>query len=287
MKFEIPSSDYKIVEGLEARGDLSHRVHFIANLNNSNQDSLTFFSGLNLERAALLEIGILLVDIRLKEQLFEFKSKCVVFCDLPKYRFTQVLSRFFTDSFDDIEATINLKISTKAFVEEGAFIGENTEIYPNASIFKATSLGKNCIVQSGSVIGGNGLGDVKFEGQYHRFTHLGKLEIADNVHIGCNVSVLRGMLEDTRIGSGTRIANNVNIGHNVVIEENCYISSGVTIGGACVIKKNSWLSVGVTLSDHVEVGENSMIGTGAVLIKDALPNSLYLGNPARRVGDRK
>jgi UDP-3-O-[3-hydroxymyristoyl] glucosamine N-acyltransferase len=111
--------------------------------------------------------------------------------------------------------------------------------------------------------------------------------VEDDVTIGTNVSILKGMLEDTIIGAGTRIANNVCIGHSVRIGKNCYVSSGVTIGGACVIEDNCWLAVGITLTDHVKVGKNTMIGAGAVLIKDALPDSLYLGNPARKVSERK
>src|SRR5690606_32775837 len=146
-----------------------------------------------------------------------------------------------------------------------ADIGLNSTVFPNASIFRSTTIGSDCIVQSGSVLGGNGLGDVQYEDKFYRFIHLGQLIIADNVHIGCNVTILRGMLENTVIGSGTRIANNVNIGHNVIIEENCYISSGVTIGGACIIRQGAWIAPGATLTDHVEVGENTMLGTGAVI----------------------
>ena len=196
-----------------------------------------------------------------------------------------MLQKYCDDSFErTTEDTGN--VSQKATIESTVILGENCEIYPQSVVCGNTVMGSNCRVLSGTIIGVAGLGDLWEGERFYRFTHIGGVVIEDNVSIGTNVSILKGMLEDTTIGSGTKIGSNVSIGHSVQIGKNCYISSGVTIGGACIIEDNTWLAVGCTLKDHVNVGQNTMIGTGAVLMKDALPDSLYLGNPARKVGER-
>ena len=252
---------------------------------------MTFTHSTDVNKVSDINAGILIVPISLKGQLGVFKSEAILFCENPKFEWIKIISDNFENSFEQFGREFGdidcINISSSAFIEKNVSIGTNSLVYPNVTVFTDSIIGDNCIVQSGSVIGAIGLGDVWHNGKYHKFVHLGKVIIENDVSIGANVTVLKGMIEDTRIGMGTKIGNNVNIGHNVVIGENCYISSGVTIGGSTIIKDNCWISVGVTINDHVTMETNSKAGTGSVIIKNTLENSFYLGNPARKISERK
>jgi len=280
MRYTISPITSKEIKSLYAYGDKNYSVDKVSNLENTNFHCLSFYSGDDLKYAETLESGILLIKDDLSRKSFKFKSKCVLFCDNPKYRFAEVINKTYKIEY------FNQKTQTSYYRSERAKIDDSLLIAPNTTILENVEIDKNCRIQSGSIIGANGLGDINFDGQYHSFPHFGKVIIEEDVHIGCNVSIMRGILEDTIIRKGTRIANNVCIGHSVSIGTNCYISSGVSLGGATRIEDNCWIAIGVTITDNVIVQKNTMIGTGSSLIKNALPNSVYLGNPARKINDR-
>jgi len=291
MKYKLPQPVNTSFFDLPFSGDKSYEVNYVASLDAADFTTVIFYSGGDPVFLKDLEAGIVIADSALKDVISEHKARAIVYFDKPKYIFLSLLEKFFKNTFEKSFAAqtnrSSIQLSERSLIESKVVIGEGCTIYPHVAILNSTSIGKNCVIQSGSVIGGVGLGDLWYNGRYNNFVHLGSVIIEDDVTVGTNVSIPRGMLEDTIIGSGTRIANNVCIGHSVRIGKNCYISSGVTIGGACVIEDNCWLAVGATLTDHVRVGNNTMIGAGAVLIKDALPDSLYLGNPARKISERK
>lgn len=284
MKFPATGIEASYFKPFSIFGDSSVKVSFVSSLSETDGDCLTFYSGEDPERLASIDAGIVVASELLQSQVKDFKGHAIIWSPHPKYTFIKALQDFCSDKFtDETLQQPSQEISKSAYIESDARLGEKVEVYPNATIFSCASIGEGSIIQSGSVIGGNGLGDVHYQGEYHRFVHLGGVDIAKNVTIGVNSTVLRGMLEDTIIGAGTRIGNNVNIGHSSMIGKNVYISSGVTIGGACVIEDNCWISPGVSTTDHITIGKNTKIGTGSVVIKDAMEDSFYLGNPARKL----
>jgi UDP-3-O-[3-hydroxymyristoyl] glucosamine N-acyltransferase len=291
MKYKIPESITAGFLELPFTGNKDYKVNYISSLDAADIDSIIFYSRNDASFLRNIEAGIIIADIKLKDEITDQKSKAIVYSEKPKHVFLALLEKFFNNTFEGGTVAFSnlksLRISDKSYIESQVSIGEGSEVYPHVAIYNPTIIGKNCRIQSNSVLGGIGLGDLWHNNRYNNFVHLGAVNIEDDVTIGTNVNISRGMLEDTIIGAGTRIANNVSVGHSVIIGKNCYISSGVTIGGACVIEDNCWLAIGVTLIDHIKVGRNTMIGTGGVLIKDALQDSLYLGNPARRVSERK
>ncbi|MBQ4820081.1 UDP-3-O-(3-hydroxymyristoyl)glucosamine N-acyltransferase [Aquimarina sp. MMG016] len=272
----------------EFLGNSDFQVKYITSLAYSDDTTITFYKGDDLDRIAKTSAGILIVKEELKGKIKDYIASAILFTDNPMLFFAKLLAKNFENTFTDQKKIVNdeSKISSDAYIEDEVHIGNETKVYPNVTILNSTSIGSNCVIQSGSVLGGIGMSYVKDDlGNFNKIVQLGILEICDNVDIGSNVSVLRGIFEKTYIGEGTKIGNNVNIGHNVVIGKNCYISSGVIIGGACNIGDNCWISPGVSIVDHIKVGDGAKIGTGAVVIKDVLENSFYLGNPARKIKD--
>lgn len=271
---------------LEFLGDPSYEVRCIAPLNDCDYTAVTFYRGDDIEKASSFEAGILILNKNLINKIKGFRSKAILFVNNPMLLFAKIIEQNYENDFTDstVKPEPNVSVSDKAYVEENVKLGKGTKVFPNATIYSSTSIGENCTIQSGSVLGGIGMSYIKDEKQeYYKLVHLGNLEIEDNVDIGTNTSILRGILETTKIGNGTKIGNNVNIGHNVIIGKNCYISSGTVIGGACKVGDNCWISPGVVITDHIKIGDNSNIGVGSVVIKEVLSNSFYLGNPARKL----
>ncbi len=269
-------------------GNAEFTVEYITSLGYSDESTITFYKGEDLEVISGISAGILIVKESLQEKIVNFMATTILFTVDPMLFFAELLTDNFENSFTDKNTSSfdNCYISENAYIEDQVRIDAGSKVYPNATILNSTSIGKNCVIQSGAVLGGIGMSYVKDEFEiFQKIIQLGLLEIANNVDIGCNTTLLRGIFEKTSIGEGTKIGNNVNIGHNVIVGKNCYISSGVVIGGACIIGDNCWISPGVSIVDHINIGSNSKIGTGAVVLKDVLSNSFYLGNPARKIKD--
>lgn len=281
MIYTISTISVKDINYINLFGDSNYLVNAVSNIENTNFKCLSFYSGDDINYVKNIESGILLIKNGLSSKFFKFKSKCVLVCDNPKYRFAEVLNKKYNN--DQFE----LKTQNLNYISDKAEIHNNCLLAPNITIFDNVEINKNCRIQSGTIIGANGLGDIKFEGVYYPFPHFGKVIIEEDVHIGCNVSIMRGILEDTIIRKGTRIANNVCIGHSASIGSNCYISSGVCIGGATKIEDDCWVSIGATVTDNVTIQKNTMLGAGSVLVNNTLPNSFYLGNPARKINERE
>jgi UDP-3-O-[3-hydroxymyristoyl] glucosamine N-acyltransferase len=116
---------------------------------------------------------------------------------------------------------------------------------------------------------------------------MGKVIIEDDVEIGANVTIDRATLGTTRIGKGTKIDNLVQIGHNVVIGENCVIVAQVGISGSTQLGNNVVLGGQVGLVGHIKIGNNVMIGAQSGVTKDIPDNAIIFGYPAREIKKTK
>lgn len=156
------------------------------------------------------------------------------------------------------------------------------------SLFKIPNpritIGKNVYLAEGVVIGSEGFGYVRNEvGELEKFPHIGGIVIGDNVDLGANTSVDRGSLEDTVIGSGSKLDNLVHVAHNVKIGKHCLITAHVFLGGSCVVEDYATIWAGAIIFDHVRIGHHAEVGAGAVVRKDVKPYEIVAGNPARNI----
>ncbi|MGC8844020.1 MAG: UDP-3-O-(3-hydroxymyristoyl)glucosamine N-acyltransferase, partial [bacterium] len=113
------------------------------------------------------------------------------------------------------------------YIGENCRLGKNVLIYSRVAIYDYVEIGDNCIIHSGAVIGADGFGYVKVDGEHLKIPHIGKVVIEENVEIGANTTIDRATMGETRIGRGTKIDNLVQIAHNVEIGENSIIVAQV------------------------------------------------------------
>jgi UDP-3-O-[3-hydroxymyristoyl] glucosamine N-acyltransferase len=181
----------------------------------------------------------------------------------------------------------NVAVLAGSFIGADSIVGEYCLIYPHVTIRENTKIGKNVIIHPGAVIGSDGFGYAKEKGTHQKIPQMGKVIIEDDVEIGANVTIDRATLGVTRIGKGTKIDNLVQIGHNVVIGENCILAGQVGISGSTKLGNNVVLGGQVGLVGHIKIGNDVMIGGQSGVTKDIPDNTIVFGYPAREIKKTK
>lgn len=151
------------------------------------------------------------------------------------------------------------------YIGAGAVIGANAVIYPNVTIYAGTVIGRNAVIHAGAVIGSDGFGFSEDGGQWLKIPQTGRVVIGDDVEIGAGTTIDRGALDDTVIGDGVKLDNQIQIGHNVRIGAHTALAGCVGIAGSAVIGRHCTLGGGaivlghLTLADHVHVTAGSLV----------------------------
>lgn len=189
-------------------------------------------------------------------------------------------------------------VAAGAVIAAGASVGEQSVIGPGSTIGERSVIGRECrldagvhvlhdvyvgdrvILQSGCVLGAEGFGFVSSDQGATRISHLGTVNVADDVEIGANTSVDRGTLGATVIGARTKIDNLVQVAHNVQIGTDCLIAGQSAIGGSTVIGNRVTLAGNAALSDHIEIGDGATIGGLSGVSKDVPAGETWFGTPA-------
>ncbi|MCK5401236.1 MAG: UDP-3-O-(3-hydroxymyristoyl)glucosamine N-acyltransferase [Flavobacteriaceae bacterium] len=174
----------------------------------------------------------------------------------------------------------NTVIQPNCFIGNNVIIGEHCVIHSNVSIYDDTVIGNNVTIHAGTVLGANAFYYKKREKGYDRLLSGGKVVIEDNVDLGALCSIDRGVTNDTTIKEGTKIDNQVQVGHDTVIGRNCLIASQVGIAGCTIIEDEVtiWGQVGIT--SGVIIGEKAVISAKAGVSKSLEGHKSYFGIPA-------
>ena len=222
---------------------------------------------------------------------FEIEGANCIITQCPKGVFFEILNHFFYKEFKheiSCKATVltgkigdNVHIGPNCYICEDVTIGDNTIIHPNVNIISHCSIGHDCEIYPGVVIGADGYG-YYFEGDVpHREKHFMGVRIGNNVDIGANTCIDRGLITDTIIKDNVKIDNLCHISHNVVVEENTLIIAGTVVCGSAVIKKNAYLAPGSTVLNQITVEERGMVGSNSLAIRKVKKGTTIFGVPGR------
>lgn len=172
-------------------------------------------------------------------------------------------------------------------LEAGCFLGHHSRlgadcrIAPNVTIHRFSHLGDRVFVQSGTVIGGDGYGFVEKDGAHYKIPQIGNVVLEDDVEVGCNVTIDRATIGETRIERGSKIDNLVQIGHNVVLGEHSLLVSQVGISGSTVIGPRCRFAGQSGAAGHLTVGGGTTVAARGAVTKDLPERSFVSGFPAR------
>jgi len=178
-----------------------------------------------------------------------------------------------------------VQIGAQAVVEAGVTLGDDVTLGSGVVLCTGTTLGSRVVVQAGAVLGGAGFGYASnpVTGEHVLFPQQGSLVIEDDVEIGANTTIDRGALGETRIGAGTKIDNQVHIGHNCRIGRNVLIAAQVGISGSCTIGDGVVMAGQVGLGDHVTIGPGVILGGASGVFPGKRlegPGQMFMGVPA-------
>ena len=154
------------------------------------------------------------------------------------------------------QVTANYSLSEDFFnvtIGSDVSIGKNCILYPGVFINHNTCIGDNVIIHPNSVIGSDGFGLYKINDNWEKIPHIGSVIIENNVEIGSNTSIDRGLIDNTILRKNCKIDNLVQIAHNVVIGENTAIAACTGIAGSTRIGSNCTIGGGVGINGHIDI----------------------------------
>lgn len=278
---------YKITDvanllNCEIKGDKSLLVKGLSPFFQSKEDELTFAADEKfIHKIAEIKAKVIIVpDIELPENLGktflitkknprELMPLLLNFFKRPRKKFNKLIEA-------SSKIGSNVEIAPNAYIGHDVEIGENTIIYPNVTICEGVKIGKNSIIypnvtirefcelgerniiQSGAIIGGDGFGFVKVNGNNMKIEQIGRVVLEDDVEIGSNTTIDRGTIGDTIIKKYSKLDNLVQVGHNVILGKNFLSASQTGIAGSTEVGENVTMGGQVGIGGHIKIGKNNM-----------------------------
>lgn len=177
----------------------------------------------------------------------------------------------------------NVRIGAGCVIGDGVALGDDTQLFPGVTVYAGTALGKRVIVHAGAVLGSDGFGYIPGKGgeAHRKIPHVGRCFIGDDVEIGANTCIDRGSVDDTVIGSGTKIDNLVHVAHNVHVGARCLIMAEAGLAGSVQVEDDVIIGGQAGVADHVTVGRGARLLVQSGTIADVPPDATVSGYPAR------
>ena len=273
-------------------------VSCLSDIEHVNENTLDWISPHRKNKLDIAEKSKALVivvgeDIGYSDKL-ESQGKVIIVVDDAKKALAKVANEFWIEAktaFVHPAANIDkeARVDSSVYIGAGCAIGKcsigsNTVIHPNVTIYDGVTIGKNCIIHSGVVIGTDGLGcQREIDGSLVKFPHFGGVIIGNDVEIGANSQIARGALSDTIIGDGCKINGLCFIAHNCILGKNVWITGDTMLATYVKVEDNVTIFSKVIVREQVCIGMSSIVGMGSVVTKSIPANEMWLGVPAKRI----
>ena len=180
-----------------------------------------------------------------------------------------------------------VRVGAGCVLQGGNFIGDRCQLaaevrlFPQVVLYANTQVGSRVRIHAGAVIGADGFGYVQDQGVHRKVPQVGSVIIQDDVEIGANVTIDRGTIGPTVIGKGSKIDNLVQVGHNVVLGENCLLIAQVGIAGSTKLGNCVTLAGQVGVAGHLKLGDKVTVAAQSGVMNDIPEGQKWLGAPAR------
>jgi UDP-3-O-[3-hydroxymyristoyl] glucosamine N-acyltransferase len=169
----------------------------------------------------------------------------------------------------DVEIGAGSVIGSSVVIAASVRIGRDCNVGANSSIQFAL-IGNNVLIHPGCHIGQDGYGFIFGPDKHLKVPQTGRVIIQNDVEVGAGSTIDRGSLRDTVIGEGTKIDNQVQIGHNVTIGRHCLVAAGCGLAGSLTLEDNVALGAMVGINNHITIGEGAQV-TAMSGVKDSVP----------------
>jgi UDP-3-O-[3-hydroxymyristoyl] glucosamine N-acyltransferase len=213
------------------------------------------------------------------------EGKALLISDDPFRDFNTLTNYFKPFQFANVSISASAKVGEGTQIQPNCFIGnhvvigKNCLIHSNVSIYDHTIIGDNVIIHAGTILGADAFYYKKRLEGFDQLISGGRVVIENNVGIGALCTIDKGVTGDTTIGEGTKIDNQVHVGHDTVIGKKCLIASQTGIAGCVIIKDEVtiWGQVGTT--SGITIGEKAVILGQTGVTKSVEGGKSYFGTP--------
>lgn len=289
MVFDQPYTLKEIAEktGAELIGNPSFLVLGMNEIHNVSYGELTFVDHPKYYVKALQsDAGVILIN---SKEVACPKEKALLYHEDPFGAFVKLGEYFrkFVPAVQNISPTA--KIGKGTVIQPGCFIGEHVEIgenciiHANVNIYDGVKIGDEVVIHSGTVIGADAFYFQKKDGSYRKLKSIGSVEIQSRVEIGAGCCVDRGVSADTLIGEGTKMDNQIQIGHDTRIGKHCLIGAQCAIAGVTTIEDDCLIWAKVAINKDLVIGKGTVVYAYSAVDKSCGENSTVFGIPANNV----
>ncbi|OMH39167.1 UDP-3-O-(3-hydroxymyristoyl)glucosamine N-acyltransferase [Motiliproteus sp. MSK22-1] len=175
----------------------------------------------------------------------------------------------------DVEIEAGVAIGAHSVIGCGSFIGKDSLIAANVTVYHGVTIGQRVLVHSSAVIGSDGFGFAIDKGRWNKISQLGRVVIGDDVEIGAGTTIDRGALDDTLIGNGVKLDNQIQIAHNVEIGEDSAFAGCVGVAGSSKIGRRCTIAGGVVVAGHLEMADDVHITAMGLVTKSLKKPGVY------------
>ena len=264
MTFKSPQTLKTIAELIGAKyvGDENFQIFGTNEIHRVKKGEIVFVNHPKYyDKALHSEATIILID----KEVACPEGKVLLVSDDPFRDFNKINDHFtgiqtFETTGNNLSVGENCKIHPSVIIGNDVKIGDNCMIFPNVVIGDRTIIGNNCIIQAGTVLGGDAFYYNKNAEGYRKMLSVGNVILEDEVEIGVNCCIDRGVTDSTIIKKGSKLDNLIQIGHDTVLGERTLVASGAMIAGCCIIEDD------VQVWGQVGMASGKRVGKGAVLL---------------------
>ena len=283
------AKDIAALLGGKLEGNPSQIVTGISKIEEANSESLSFIGNPKYEHfAQTAPAGILLINETLA--VTNDKVGAIIRVADPYASFTSLLEMYqkviSQSGKTGIQQPSYIGSGTKygkdIYLGAFAYVGDNTVIHAGAKVYEGCSIGHDCVIHAGVVIGGDGFGFAPLpDGSYKKIPQLGIVEIGNAVEIGANTVIDRATLGATIIHDGVKLDNLIHIAHNVEIGQYTVMAAQTGISGSTRVGKNVMIGGQVGIVGHIRIADGVKINAQSGVSKSIdETNKGVTGSPA-------
>lgn len=214
------------------------------------------------------------------------EGKTLIYVEDPFSAYNKLVRHF--APFQALNQTISdtAVVHPSAIIEPNVVLGHHvtvgaySRIRANAVIHDNTKIGANVIIHSGTIVGTDAFYYKSRPDHLEKMLSCGRVIIEDHVEIGACCTIDRGVSGDTIIGEGTKLDNQVHVGHGVVIGKRCIIAAQVGIAGKTILCDGVKLWGQVGVSARLRIGDGVEVFAQSGVSSNLKANKQYFGAPA-------
>lgn len=284
MKFKTPQTLSQIADltNSEFVGDPNFIITGINEIHVVNKGEIVFVDHPKYYTKALNSLATtILIDKKVDCPI----GKTLLISDDPFRDFNKITKHFnpFIAATENISNNLTVGegsiIQPNVFIGNNVTIGKNCLIHPNVTIYDNSIIGNNVIIHANTVLGSDAFYYKNRSDGFDKLISGGRVILKDNVDIGASCTIDKGVSGDTIIGEGTKIDNQVHIGHDTIIGKRCLIASQTGISGCVIIEDRVTIWGQVGINSGVSIGEGAVILGQTGVTKSVTGGKSYFGTP--------